>query len=176
MLINLMDVLTSEGKTEEKQIALEKSSFSYQGREYLIQESKPLVLKLCNLEDGKAGLQGQTRFRILMPCDRCLKDVTVDIQISFDRQVYAPERTAELSEEEQDEQNFMEGCQLNIEQLINNEIMLNWPTKVLCREDCRGICSVCGKDLNNGECGCDTFVPDPRMAKIKDIFHAGKEV
>lgn len=176
MLMNLTDVLTSAGKTEEKQIELDMTSFCYQGMEYLIQKKKPLILKLSNLGDGKAGIQGRIELEILMPCDRCLKDVPTDMKLYFDRQVYAPEQTENLSEEELDEQNFMEGYQLNMEQLIHNEILLNWPTKVLCKENCKGICSVCGKDLNEGECGCDTFVPDPRMAKIKDIFHADKEV
>ena len=48
--------------------------------------------------------------------------------------------------------------------------------KILCKEDCKGLCSVCGKDLNEGKCDCDTFVPDPRMAAIMDIFRENKEV
>ena len=50
------------------------------------------------------------------------------------------------------------------------------PVKVLCRPDCKEICKKCGHNLNDGDCGCDTFVPDPRMAAIKDIFNANKEV
>ena len=65
---------------------------------------------------------------------------------------------------------------LNVDELIKNELLLNWPLKVLCREDCRGICKTCGRNLNDGGCGCDDFVPDPRMAAIKDLFNANKEV
>ena len=78
--------------------------------------------------------------------------------------------------EEDDEQNFMEGYELNVVNLVNNEILMSWPMKVLCKPQCKGICTVCGKDLNTGECGCDTFVPDPRWAALKDIFNANKEV
>ena len=70
----------------------------------------------------------------------------------------------------------MEGYHLDIDGLINNEILLNWPMKVLCNESCKGICKVCGKNLNEGDCGCDDLFPDPRMAAIKDIFNAYKEV
>lgn len=70
----------------------------------------------------------------------------------------------------------MEGYHLNVDELINDELLLNWPMKILCREDCKGICKVCGRNLNDGECGCDDFVPDPRMAAIKDLFNADKEV
>ena len=70
----------------------------------------------------------------------------------------------------------MEGYQLKVDDLIYSDIVLNWPMKILCREDCKGICRICGKDLNTGECGCDTFVPSPGLAGIKEIFNANKEV
>ena len=70
----------------------------------------------------------------------------------------------------------MSGYELDVDTLINNEILINMPVKVLCKEECKGICPVCGGNLNEKECGCDTFVPDPRMAAIKDIFNANKEV
>ena len=82
----------------------------------------------------------------------------------------------ELSEDSDDDQEYMEGYQLNVETFVYDEILLNWPMKILCRPDCKGVCPVCGKNLNDGECGCDTFVPDPRMAAIQDIFNANKEV
>ena len=70
----------------------------------------------------------------------------------------------------------MNGYELDTEILIYNELLMSLPMKVLCKETCKGLCPVCGKNRNDGECGCDTFVPDPRMAAIKDIFNANKEV
>ena len=61
-------------------------------------------------------------------------------------------------------------------QRMENVNLVNMPVKVLCKPGCKGICKQCGHNLNEGECGCDTFVPDPRMAAIKDIFNANKEV
>jgi uncharacterized protein len=69
-----------------------------------------------------------------------------------------------------EEQNFVEGHNIDVDKMLETEIFLNIPGKVLCDEDCKGICMVCGKNLNEGECGCDRFVPDPRMAAINDIF------
>ena len=74
------------------------------------------------------------------------------------------------------EQSFMDGWQLDVEAFVYDEILVNWPAKILCKEDCKGICPVCGQNRNLKECGCDTFVPDPRMAAIQDIFNANKEV
>ena len=70
----------------------------------------------------------------------------------------------------------MNGYEMDAETLIDNEMIMSLPMKVLCKETCKGLCPVCGKNLNDGECGCDTFVPDPRMAAISDIFNAYKEV
>ena len=87
--------------------------------------------------------------------------------------ISAPEK----DDEEHENSEFMEGYSFNIESLVSNEVLMNWPMKVLCSNDCKGICMKCGKDLNSGMCECDTFVPDPRMAMIKDIFNANnKEV
>ena len=77
---------------------------------------------------------------------------------------------------ETDEYPYLSGYELDTDVLIGNEILVNWPVKILCKEDCKGICPKCGRDLNQGDCGCDTFEPDPRMAVLKDIFIANKEV
>ena len=107
-----------------------------------------------------------------MQCDRCLKEVQQPVDLQFEIEVYTPDTEVE----EADYQEFMEQYSLDVEGLISNEILMSLPAKVVCKEDCKGICKVCGNDLNLGECGCDTFVPDPRMAAIKDIFNANKEV
>ena len=120
-------------------------------------------------------ISSESKVVLKMSCDRCLKEVDEVINLDLFREVFAPDEIAESTDEKSD-QTFMEGYQLNVDDLINDEILLSLPMKVLCKEDCKGICRQCGKDLNEGECGCDTFVPDPRMAVIKDIFNANKEV
>jgi uncharacterized protein len=70
----------------------------------------------------------------------------------------------------------LEGAELDIDQIIYDEILINWPMKVLCREDCKGICRKCGTNLNNKTCLCDQKELDPRMAAIQDIFQQFKEV
>lgn len=175
MLINLTDVLTSEGKTEDVQVAIEMTSFSNGMEEYPIVEKSPAAFRLSNIEKGKARVEGNAKVVLRMNCSRCLKEVEEEISLDFFREVFAPDEIAESTDEKSD-QTFMDGYQLDVEDLIKSEILLSLPMKVLCREDCKGICTMCGKDLNEGECGCDTFVPDPRMAVIKDIFNANKEV
>ncbi|MCM1303062.1 MAG: DUF177 domain-containing protein [Lachnospiraceae bacterium] len=173
MLVNLSDVLTSEGMQVRESADLEMKGFESRTGSYEIIERSPVSFTFTNIEDGKARVEGGVRLRFRAECDRCLAEVPVALELNFDR-VVAPSDAA--AEEEIDDLSFMEGYHLNVETFVYNEIIGNWPSKILCREDCRGICPKCGQNLNIRDCGCDTFVPDPRMAAIQDIFNAGKEV
>lgn len=174
MLINLTDVFSSEGKVKEIKIPFDQNSFSYMGSEYPVSDRSDISITLTNIGTGSVLVEGNLDVTLTIPCDRCLQSVNVPLAVAFTHQVFSPEKEDAASEEE--EQNFISGYELDTDTLINNEILINMPVKVLCREDCKGICPVCGRDLNEGECGCDRFVPDPRMAAIKDIFNANKEV
>lgn len=174
MLINLTDVFTSEGKVKKVSLPYESDSFSYGGSDYPIGEKSEIDLTFTNIGTGSILAEGVFSLKLMMPCDRCLQNVEVPLTVEFSHRVASPDK--EKGTEEEEEQSFMSGFELDVDVLINNEILINMPVKVLCREDCKGICPVCGKNRNEGECGCDTFVPDPRMAAIKDIFNANKEV
>lgn len=176
MLVNLSDVLTSEGRAVTKEIPLEMAAFANGTGTFQITEKSPVTLTFTNIGVDKAKVEGNCKLQFAAVCDRCLADVPVDLELSFDRTVVSPEAAAEDEEADTDGRSFMEGYQLDVEALVHDEIIVNWPVKILCKEDCKGVCPVCGQNLNERECGCDTFVPDPRMAAIKDIFNANKEV
>ena len=176
MLVNLSDVFSSEGKTVTVAAELEMTKFASRLGEFSILKKSPVTLILTNIGVGKARIEGNAEFVFQTSCDRCLTEVPTGLTLRFDKEVASPDTALDSSIEEgdreADELNFMEGYQLNVETFVYNEILLNWPMKILCKDDCKGICSVCGQNLNLGECGCDRFVPDPRMAAIQDIFNA----
>ena len=174
MLVNLTDVFSSVEKVVKKEFSLDMSTFTYGGEKYSVTFEEPVSMTFTNLSIGKVFVEGAAKLQFELKCDRCLKAVPYEMNLQFSYEVFSPDNLGEL--EEDDEQNFMEGYELNVVNLVNNEILMSWPMKVLCKPQCKGICTVCGKDLNTGECGCDTFVPDPRWAALKDIFNANKEV
>lgn len=174
MLVNVTDVFTSEGKVISREFPFERMVLVHEGTEFPVKDSSAVSLKLSNTAQGKALAEASVKLVVSIPCDRCLNEVEYPMELNISREVCAPDRADAESLEEQDA--FMEGYSLNIDSLIDNEITTSWPMKVLCRPDCKGLCPVCGKDLNTGACGCDTFVPDPRMAAIMDVFNANKEV
>ncbi|MBD5444941.1 MAG: DUF177 domain-containing protein [Lachnospiraceae bacterium] len=175
MFINLTDVLTSEDKVISVQIETDMTEVVIGSEAFKIVGKSPVSFTITNIGKNRAAINGQVEFVFLLDCDRCLKPVEEKMALDFFREVSVSDMEEDMSEEN-DDQDFMEGYQLNVNDLLNNEIMINWPMKVLCKPDCKGICPKCGKDLNTGDCECDTFVPDPRMAVIKDIFNANKEV
>lgn len=182
MLINLTDVFSSEGKVKKIKVPYEQECFSCKGNVYPVSNKPEISITLTNIGTGNVLVEGNFDVTLTIPCDRCLESVNVPLSVAFTHQVLSPEKEDAASEKTSsdasfdEEQCFLSGYELDTDALINNEILINMPVKVLCREDCKGICPVCGKNLNEGECGCDTFVPDPRMAAIKDIFNANKEV
>lgn len=175
MLVNISDVFTTQDKVSEVQAVWEPDVFQSNLEGYVVLRKEPITLTLTNIGEGEANIEGRINVLLQMQCGRCLKDVEKTFDISFSYQVKMPEVVEENTPHE--EFLFMKGYHLDVDELVSSELLINWPMKVLCKDDCKGICALCGKDLNDGDCGCDTFVPDPRMSVIKDIFNANnKEV
>ena len=173
--ISLTDEFTSPGR-----VRFEKCEYPFEeytgadNASYPISGKSDISLKISNIKKGQILLEGSFSIRLLMPCDRCLKDVEVPVDLEFKKEFLDEEHRG--SDVDKDEFFALEGSDLCVYDLIDQEILMNLPSKVLCRDDCKGICPVCGADRNITDCDCDTFVPDPRMAGIMDIFMANKEV
>ena len=88
-------------------------------------------------------------------CDRCLVESTKEQVIPFSED-FSPEDLADKSIDLRD---------LVRDVLVSSQSLLN-----LCKDDCKGLCSRCGENLNLRECGCDRLVVDPRLAVLQDLF------
>ena len=79
-----------------------------------------------------------------------------------------------LTEEERrealDECAYIHGYDLDVDELVYSEILVNWPLRVLCKEDCKGLCSVCGANKNVENCSCLDYDVDVRLAKLRELF------
>ena len=175
MQIHLSDVTDSEGKHIQLQPELELDKISFQMGDYPILEKTPVELEITNTGNKVLELKGIGSVTVGIPCDRCLEQVAVkipyEIEQKLDMKKSDTERVQDL-----DENDYLTGMDLDVDRLVYLEVLMSWPLKVLCREDCKGICSRCGKNLNKGFCGCAEEPKDPRMAAISDIFSKFKEV
>lgn len=175
MILNLSEVLSEQHKTIETKVMLEMTDFKVSSTAYEILKKEPVSLSVVYAGEKKLVISGESAVIAKIPCDRCLEDVEVLIPLVFEKRVNLLEDTGNQSDET-DENNYIDGYNLDVEQLIHNELLVGWPTKILCSEDCKGICNVCGQKLNEGTCSCEDTSLDPRMSVIRDVFKNFKEV
>lgn len=173
MQIDLSELLSIDGETRSYDVNVDMDTFRSKHREYKIAGRKPFVLTVQNTGKRRLKISGEGMLSLNIPCDRCLEDVQTDISFSIEKSLDLSGSDSDRIEVEED---FCNGSQLDVDRLVTPEIFLNLPGKVLCRPDCKGLCPNCGKDLNAGECGCNTESLDPRMSVIQDIFKKFKEV
>lgn len=173
MQIHLTDILSCEGKTMEWTGPVEMDTFVSPMGAFPIIKKSPCRLTVISLGQNRVQLEGAVDVTVLIPCDRCLTDVETKLSLSIEKEVKV-QSEEENGIEEPVETEFIFGYNLDVDELVRNEILVNWPMKTLCRETCKGICQKCGRNLNHGPCGCDTVESDPRMAAIRDIFALSK--
>ena len=175
MQIHLSDIAYSEGNKIQITSELELEKISFQLGEFPILQKSPVELTIINTGDRVLELEGQGNVTVGIPCDRCLEEVSVEIPYSIKRKLDMKQSDCDRVKN-LDENDYLTGMDLDVDRLVYLEVLMSWPLKVLCKDDCKGICSQCGKNLNEGSCGCAEEPKDPRMAAISDIFSKFKEV
>lgn len=118
-------------------------------------------------------LRGEIRARAEVDCDRCLKRVEVPVETGFDvtyvpAAAYQDAAPGELQEEDMSVAVF-DGETIDVDELVREQVLLGLPNRALCREDCKGLCPVCGIDRNIECCACPTAETDPRWGALKDL-------
>ena len=125
------------------------------------------------LAGNEVFVNGHVDARAQVECDRCLKPVEVPVNADFELEYisgseYETSAAAELTEAEMSVSVF-DGKAIDVDEIVKEQILLTVPTRMLCREDCKGICPECGTDRNTGECSCVTSDIDPRWAALKKL-------
>ena len=129
------------------------------------------VVATAELLEGQIRVSGELRTKIEMVCARCLEPVVEDLHRNFDLFYRPLVAQAKPNEEEQlkvddTEIGFFKGEGMFLADVLNEQVLLSLPMKVICRSDCRGLCPSCGANLNHEECRCETHAMDPRMAPL----------
>ena len=99
-------------------------------------------------------------------CGRCGNEFDYTVPVALHAKI--TDKVADSADE--DEFLIMSDYAVGIEELIRTTLVLELPTRFLCREDCKGLCPKCGCDLNNGECGCDLIEHDRQWDRLLDYF------
>ncbi len=115
---------------------------------------------------GVLLMKGSVTTTIHGICDRCAAEFDRDIEFPIDAVL-----VTELSNEEnEDEWVFpLVGDSADLDDIVRTVFVLNLDSKLLCRDDCKGLCAKCGKNLNDGPCNCQKEL-DPRFAALKQLL------
>lgn len=104
-------------------------------------------------------------------CARCLDKVSRVFSLDFERTVVTEGTLSEEKlEENVDEYIVLSDGMLYPDDAVREELLLDFPRKLLCSDDCLGLCPKCGKPKKEGECGCQTKEIDPRFAVLKKLL------
>lgn len=104
-------------------------------------------------------------------CARCLDTVRGIFSLDFERTVVAEGMVSdERLEESVDEYIVADDGKLVLDDAVREELLIDFPRKLLCSEDCEGLCPKCGKPKKEGDCGCVTKEIDPRLEVLKKLL------
>ena len=108
-------------------------------------------------------------------CARCLSDVNGEFTLSLEKTVAPRNLLGDLDEDKLDEFAIIEDGFLDIDEQLLEQLEMEFPMRFLCKEDCLGLCSKCGKNLNEGQCDCDHTEFDPRLEPLRKLLEKMKE-
>lgn len=120
-------------------------------------------------EDDVFVLDAKGVTTALMECSSCLAPVRKELSFEI------KERFAHTGRDDEETETFT-GDQIDLADFVKRGIIGELPMRVECREDCKGLCPICGKDLNDGDCGCDRTIRDPRFESLRALFNDDEEV
>jgi DUF177 domain-containing protein len=156
-----------------------KFAHNYEPRELELNEDRisiaepPRVSGRIQQTDAKVTVSGEVTAELSLECDRCLKPLRIPVSNAFRVEYVTPDvylagQGAELLDDDLSLSVF-NGAALDIDELVREQLLLALPAQALCREDCKGLCPVCGGDRNLKDCSCQETEVDPRWAGLKEI-------
>lgn len=152
--------------------AVDPQAYGYQD----LQFSSPLhFMGQMENKNGLIFVSGQAKADIKFCCHRCGEPLTRDIEALVE--AYYTLQPEKADPQGENDIFTYSGENIDITPEILRQIFLEMPMKLLCREDCRGLCPICGANLNYDKCSCRIGEIDPRLEKLKDfVFHTKKGV
>lgn len=106
-------------------------------------------------------------------CSRCLQPLEKEFEIPFSVSFVTPENYTKEKEAEINEKDLQvsvfEGDKIDLSEIVREQILLNLPTQVFCKDDCKGLCLKCGANRNLKDCSCDEKEIDPRWSALKNL-------
>ncbi len=129
-------------------------------------------VRLMHIDNGVLA-QGFLTGQVTLPCARCLEPVSFPLDVAVE-EIFTPTidmlTGRAVTPEEEDRALWIDEHHiLDLTEVLRQDVLLDVPMHVLCREDCRGLCPTCGENLNEGLCNCEPEA-DPRWATLAELL------
>ena len=163
MILDLRSLFVNDGESLSLDCRFDMSEVDFYGERPL---KSPVVVKgSAYSRAGIVTLSVVCDCEYTAPCDRCGKQTVKHYKVPIERVL-----VSKLENGENDEIILLQDFKLDLYELCFTEVVLAMPSKHLCKEDCKGLCSQCGKNLNEGECSCEKKQIDPRLAILSQLL------
>ena len=164
MLLGLTEIMNMPGSSLDFETSLDLSNLDFGG----CCPAKQPVTALGSVRNtaGVLLMQGEVRTRLFGVCARCAQDFERDVVFPLEAVL-----VTELAREENEDEwvfQLIDGC-ADLDDIVTTTFVLNMDTKLLCSEDCKGLCCRCGANLNLGPCQCKPEI-DPRFAVLQQLL------
>lgn len=163
MVFDLSEVFASEGAQKQVSYALDMSPIQFGGG-YPFTSPVAVEAKAQN-KAGMVSVEIDASFDFETRCDRCFDEIKKHMDYHFTHRLIEA-----LVEEFNDDYIETPDRSLDLDELVSSDILLELPSKFLCRGDCQGLCQKCGHNLNLGECGCNRTEIDPRLSALQNLL------
>ena len=180
MQIDVSDLLRKSGNRERYDETWTSDDLALDNELYSLGDTLEVSLFLYNAE-GIIEVEGTYQGILEYHCTRCLKDLQDPLNGEIEARFYPPSRDVSEDVNETDQANlfvgnYSEDETIDAGRVVREDIVLNRPMRVLCQDDCKGLCPECGANLNEEDCGHDTETDiDPRLAELQEIDVSSEE-
>lgn len=163
MVVDLKHIFVKDNSSLPLKYALDLSHIDYMG-EYPLKKPVEIAGEITN-KASLVRLEAEITFEFDASCDRCGTRTAKRHTLKLSKSL-----ATSIEGEESDTIITVPDMKLDLDELIYTETVTNLPMKHLCDENCKGMCPKCGKNLNEGECGCPKKEIDPRLKALADLL------
>lgn len=162
MFLDLTKIITTPETSINFSFTEGPSEIENCGKQFFLEKPFEIVGVASN-NGGSLSLDCTFKASMKTLCDRCLKEITVPLSVSFTEQLV---KEGVVS----DEATALVGTKVDFSEILMKNILMQLEMKYLCKADCKGICQFCGTDLNLGTCTCNQKSIDPRLEKLAELL------
>lgn len=172
--IDISTIKDTKGASVEVELCVSVGSLGAAGRELVASGPVGVRARVTNTGHGAMLVQGRATASLRATCDRCLAPFDLGVESEFEQQYRngrsdgRPRQTTGGDDTGQDGREY-HGDFIDIGPEVRESLSLAIPMKLVCSEECRGLCPSCGRNLNEGLCDCPTAPGDMRLAALLDI-------